>query len=170
MDFFKKLFYEVGIKKLCLTFHYTLAFVVSMAFFIICAVCTFATKTFDVTVLLNLYAYIMIYVGVVVTYITILSVFDKLQTINKPNAPFDWIAFYIGVCLFVTLGIIIVCIVYMFTHDVTEIASNLWFKLIGVFGGMFFVEAGGGYIYNSIKKKLNIESNQETLNEIVNPP
>ena len=150
----KQLIDKVGMKKLGLLMHYFLAILVSLTFFATSAVCTFTPQEIDMTVLLQLYLQIMTYCGIVITYITILSLFDKMQTMNKKNAKFDWIAFYIGLCLFITLSLIIVCIIYMFTREMNEITSKLWITLISIFGSMFIVESGGGYFYKGFKNKV----------------
>lgn len=145
---------NIGMKKMCLFIHYFFAIIVSMTFFVGCTVLTFIPQTVDVTVLMKLYVIIMIYCVVVIAYITILCIFEQMQTMNKRNTKFDWIAFFIGFCMFVTLGLIIVCIVYMFTHELNEITSKLWITLIAIFGSMFMVESGGGYIYKGYKNKI----------------
>ena len=145
---------NIGMKKMCLIGHYIFIIVVSLGFFTISAVCTFVPQRIDVTVLYQLYLLIMKYCGIVITYITILSIFDKMQTMNKRKSNFDFIAFFIGFCMFVTLALIITCIVYMFTHEINEITSKLWIALIGIFGSMFIVESGGGYIYKGYKNKI----------------
>ena len=154
MESLKHWIENIGMKKLCLFIHYIFAIVVSILFFVGCTVLTFTPQTVDVTVLMKLYVIIMIYCAVVITYITVLCIFEKMQTMNKKGSKFDWIAFFIGFCMFVTLGLIIVCIVYMFTHELTEISSKLWMALIAIFGSMFMVESGGGYIYKGYKNKI----------------
>ena len=115
----------------------------------------------------------MIYCGIVIAYITILSIFDKLQTMHNANTKFDFIAFFIGVALFFTIGLIIACIFFMFKKEITETEVKMWQIIIGIFGGVIFgAESVGGYIYKIFKKKFenkimndrieNVVSNEET--------
>ena len=169
MNLLKKCFEEIGIKKLALSFHYILAIGTSLLFFITCIVCTFIPQTVDITELKEIYKIIMIYCAVIILYITILCIFDKMQTMNKPDKDFDFIAFYIGFSMFVTLGLIIVCVIFMFTKNITDIEVNMWKILIGIFGGIFGIEAVGGYIYNIFKKKFEndkVEENTEPVGPV----
>ena len=84
---------------------------------------------------------------------------------NQKETKFDWIAFFIGFSMFVTLGLIIVCIIFMFKKSLTDIELQMWKTLIQVFGGMFITEAGGGYIYNIFKKKFSSSNNDNVLVE-----
>ena len=154
MNFIKQCFNEIGIKKLALLFHYTLAIATSLLFFMSCIVCTFIPQTIDITELKEIYKIIMIYCAVIIAYITIICIFDKMQTMNRPDKSFDFIAFYIGFAMFVTLGLIIVCVIFMFMKNMTDIELNMWKVLIGIFGSIFGIEAVGGYVYNIFKKKF----------------
>ncbi len=146
---------NIGMKKLCLFIHYGLAIAISLLFFIVCLVCTFTPNVVDISVLKTVWLWILGYCFIVITYITALSVLDNMQTMNKENTKFDFIAFFIGFSMFVTLGIIIVCIVFMFRKDINENEIRMWQFLIGIFGGMFGVEGVGGYIYKGFKNTLD---------------
>lgn len=154
IEFFNKVFTEIGVKKFWLSFHYGLAILTSLLVFIASFIGTFTPATYDITAIVHLWYRILIYCGVVVAYITILSIFDKMQEMNKARAKFDFIAFYIGFCMFVTLALIIVCVVFMFRHDINEQYISMWKFIIGIFGSMFGIEAFGGYIYKGYKNKL----------------
>ena len=147
----------IGMKKLCLFAHYGLAIGSSILFFVVSAIATFLPSTFDISALFDIWKLILIYCGVIVAYITILCIFQDMQTMNKARTKFDWVAFFIGFCMFTTLGLIIVCVVFMFTKQITDVELNMWKVLIGVFGGMFAIEGSGGYIYNIFKKKYDIQ-------------
>ncbi len=154
----------IGMKKICLFAHYGLAIGTSILFFIVSVIATFLPSTFDITALFNIWKLIIIYCVVIVTYITIKCIFNDLQTMNQKGTKFDWIAFFIGFSMFVTLGLIIVCIIFMFKKSLTDIELQMWRTLIQVFGGMFMTEAGGGYIYNIFKKKFeNKNSNEDNV-------
>ena len=161
IELLKKIFDEIGVKKFWLSFHYALAIITSISFFVMCVVCTFIPQEVSVNALLNIYKIIMIYCGVVIAYITILSIFDKMQTMNKKNTKFDFIAFYVGACLFITLGLIIACIIFMFKHECNETHKAVWIFLIGVFGAMFITQSSGGYINNIFKRKYGSLENDE---------
>ena len=165
IDFWKKIFGEIGVKKFWLSFHYGLAIITSLSVFVLCVICTLIPQTIDVGVLTNIYKIIMIYCGVVIAYITILSIFDKMQTMNKKNTKFDFIAFYVGTCLFITLGIIIACIIFMFKHECNETHKAMWIFLIGVFGAMFITQSSGGFINNIFKRKYGSLENEEKEQE-----
>lgn len=162
-NFWNQIFFEIGVKKFWLSFHYILAIVTSLSFFVMCIICTFIPQIIDVGALMNIYKIIMIYCGVVIAYITILSIFDKLQTMHNENTKFDWIAFYIGFCLFVTLALIITCVIFMFKHDFNETYIKMWQFLIGVFGSMFLGEALGGYLYKGFKNKYLSNINTDNV-------
>lgn len=165
---------NIGMKKMCLFIHYFFAIIVSMTYFVGCTVLTFMPQTVDVTVLLKLYVIIMIYCAVVIAYITILCIFEQMQTMNKRNTKFDWIAFFIGFCMFVTLGFAIACIVYMFTHDLTEVSAKMWVTILALFGFITGVECGGGYWYKGYKNNVLAKfglmplQNQENCQEKTN--
>ena len=154
----------IGMKKICLFAHYGLAIGTSLVFFILSVVGTFTPATIDITALTHIWRTILVYCAVVVAYITILCIFNDMQTMNKAKTKFDFIAFFIGFSMFVTLALIIVCIIFMFQKTLTELELKMWTTLIGIFGSMFGVEAGGGYIYNIFKKKfdLDVKKNLET--------
>lgn len=155
----------IGMKKICLFAHYGLAIGTSILFFIVSIIATFLPATFDITELFNIWKLILIYCGVIVAYITIKCIFEDFQTMNQKETKFDWIAFFIGFSMFVTLGLIIVCIIFMFKKSLTDIELQMWKTLIQVFGGMFMTEAGGGYIYNIFKKKFSTSNNDNALVE-----
>ena len=157
----------IGMKKLCLFAHYGLAISTSLIFFVLSVIGTFTPAIIDITALTHIWKTILVYCGVVVAYITVLCIFESMQTMNKARTKFDWIAFFIGFCMFTTLGLIIVCVIFMFTKQITDIELNMWKILIGVFGGMFAIEGGGGYIYNIFKKKFDIKKEEpmEVLGE-----
>ena len=156
----------IGMKKICLFAHYGLAIGISLIFFLLCIIATFLPGVYDVKALFDIYKLVLVYCGIVVAYITIVCIFDSLQTMNKAKSKFDFIAFFIGFSLFTTLALIIVCIVFMFIKTLTDIELNMWKHLIAVFGGMFMTEAGGGYIYNIFKKKFVItEQDKKTTEE-----
>lgn len=157
MQKIKEAIENIGMKKICLFAHYGLAIFASLLYFIVCIVCAFIPTYFGIDLLLQVYKTILIYCGVVVVIITIKSVFDDMQTINNPNSKFDVIGFIIGVSLFTTLGLIIVCIKFMFEKQLTEIEFQMWKHLLSIFGGMFITEAGGGYIYKIFKNKFKNE-------------
>lgn len=160
----------IGMKKICLFAHYGLAIGTSILFFIVSIVATFLPATFDITALFNIWKLILIYCGVIVAYITIKCVFTDLQTMHSKDTKFDYIAFFIGVSIFVTLGLIVVCIIFMFRKSLTDLELQMWKHLISIFGGMFMTEAGGGYVYNIFKKTINkkADSPEETQNKIEN--
>ena len=155
----------IGMKKLCLFAHYGLAIGTSILFFIASVIATFLPTTFNIQALFEIYKLILIYCAVIVAYITILCIFQDMQTMNRARTKFDWIAFFIGFCMFTTLGLIIVCIIFMFRKGLTDIELNMWKILIGVFGGMFAVEGGGGYVYNIFKKKFGLGETKEEQKE-----
>lgn len=155
----------IGMKKLCLFAHYGLAIGTSLVFFILSVIATFSPATYDITALGFIWKTILVYCAVVVAYITILCIFENLQTMNKPKTKFDFIAFFIGFSMFVTLALIVVCIVFMFNKSLTDIELQMWKTLIQVFGGIFITEAGGGYIYNIFKKKFGLGENKEEPKE-----
>ena len=158
----------IGMKKICLFAHYGLAIGTSILFFIISVIATFLPSTFDITALFNIWKLILIYCGVIVAYITIKCIFEDFQTMNQKETKFDWIAFFIGFSMFVTLGLIIVCIIFMFKKSLTDIELQMWKTLIQVFGGMFMTEAGGGYIYNIFKKFSNSNNDNVLVEEPTN--
>lgn len=174
MDKLKLWIENIGMKKLCLFIHYFFAIIVSMTYFVGCTVLTFTPQIVDVSVLFKLYVIIMIYCAVVIAYITILCIFEQLQTMNKKNTKFDVIAFFIGISLFVTLGFAIACVVYMFSHELSEIAAKMWVTIITLFGIINVVEGSGGYAYKSYKNKVlakfglkslqNQDNDQENIN------
>ena len=151
----------IGMKKLCLFAHYGLAIGTSLTFFIMSVIATFLPATYDVLAMFRIWQMILVYCAVVVAYITMLCIFESLQTMNKVKTKFDFIAFFIGFSMFVTLALIIVCIIFMFKKSLTDIELNMWKTLIQVFGGMFGVEAGGGYIYNIFKKKFDLDEKEK---------
>lgn len=155
MNLLKKCFEEIGIKKLALSFHYILAIGTSLLFFITCIVCTFIPQTVDITELKEIYKIIMIYCAVIILYITILCIFDKMQTMHDPNTKFDFIAFYIGIAMFFVIGLIITCVCFMFIKQINETEVKMWQIIIGIFGGVVFgAESVGGYIYKIFKAKF----------------
>ena len=147
----------IGMKKMCLFAHYGLAIGTSLVFFLLSVVATFLPAVYDIRALFDIYKLILIYCGVVVVYITILCIFNDMQTMNKARSKFDFIAFFIGFSMFVTLALIIVCIIFMFKKSLTDLELQMWKVLIQIFGGMFMTEAGGGYIYNIFKKKFALD-------------
>ena len=153
----------IGMKKICLFAHYGLAIGTSLVFFVLSVIATFSPATYDITALGFIWKTILIYCAVVVAYITIVCIFDSLQTMNKAKSKFDFIAFFIGFSMFVTLALIIVCIIFMFKKSLTDIELRMWSTLIQVFGSMFGIEAGGGYIYNIFKKKFGIDDKKEAV-------
>lgn len=155
----------IGMKKICLFAHYGLAIGTSILFFIVSVIATFLPATFDITELFNIWKLILIYCGVIVAYITIKCIFEDFQTMNQKETKFDWIAFFIGFSMLVTLGLIIVCIIFMFKKSLTDIEFQMWKHLISIFGGMFMTEAVGGYIYNIFKKKFSSSNNDNVLVE-----
>lgn len=155
----------IGMKKICLFAHYGLAIGTSLVFFILVVIATFLPATYDVLAMFKIWQMILVYCAVVVAYITILCIFENFQTMNKPKTKFDFIAFFIGFSMFVTLALIIVCIVFMFQKVLTEIELQMWKTLIQVFGEIFITEAGGGYIYNIFKKKFGLNENKEEPKE-----
>ena len=157
-DFWKKIFAEIGVKKFWLSFHYGLAIITSLSFFVMCVICTLIPQTIDVGVLTNIYKIIMIYCGVIVAFITIKCIFEDLADSEKK---IDWIAAFIGLSMLITLGIIIACIIFMFKRVLTDIERQMWGDLIKVFGGMFITQAGGGFIYNIFKKKSESKAKVE---------
>lgn len=165
----------IGMKKICLFAHYGLAIGTSIMFFIVSIVATFLPATFDITALYNIWKLILIYCGVVVALITIKCIFDDMQTMNKANTKFDFIAFFIGVALFVTIGLIIACVYFMYKKQITETEVKMWQIIIGIFGCVIFgAESVGGYIYNIFKKKFaSKEAMEETKapeeNKVENP-
>ena len=169
----KDLVETIGMKKLCLFAHYGLAIGTSILFFIVSVIATFHPATFDITSLFDIWKLILIYCGVIVAYITIKCIFEDFQTMNQKETKFDWIAFFIGFSMFVTLGLIIVCIVFMFKKLLTDIELQMWKTLIQIFGGMFMTEAGGGYIYNIFKKKFEnneqLKSNEQKEEQLAEP-
>lgn len=151
----------IGMKKLCLFAHYGLAIGTSLIFFILSVIATFSPATYDITALGFIWKTILVYCGVVVAYITILCIFESLQTMHNPNTKFDFIAFFIGVALFVTIGLIIACIYFMFTKQISETEVKMWQIIIGIFGGVIFgAESVGGYIYNIFKKKFGADKEE----------
>ena len=172
MEKIKEAIDKIGMKKICLFAHYGLAISTSIIFFIVSVVCTFIPMVVDITALSGIWKTILIYCGVVVAYITIKCIFSDLQTMNKVDTKFDFIAFFIGFSLFTTLALIIVCIVFMFNKVISDIELQMWKHLIAVFGGMFCTEAGGGYIYNIFKKKFafkeqEVKEPEEQKEEVV---
>ena len=161
IELLKKIFEEIGVKKFWLSFHYALAIITSISFFVMCIICTFIPQEVSINALLNIYKIIMIYCAVVIVYIGILCMFENLQTMNKPKTKFDFIAFYIGICLVITLGFTIACIIFMFKRECSEIHKALWMFVIGVFGAMFITQASGGYINNIFKRKYGSLDNDE---------
>lgn len=165
----------IGMKKICLFAHYGLAIGTSIIFFIVSVIATFLPATFDISALFGIWKTILIYCGVVVAYITIKCIFEDLQTIHTKETKFDFIAFFIGVALFVTIGLIIACIIFMFNKQITETEVKMWQIIIGIFGGVIFgAESVGGYIYNIFKKKFaSKEAMEETKapeeNKVENP-
>lgn len=156
---------KIGMKKLCLFFHYALGGGTTLLYLLLCGIATFLPATYDVSALTYIWQRMLIYVCVVVGYITILCIFESLQTMNKARTKFDFIAFFIGFSMFVTLGLIIVCVVFMFTKSINEIEFKTWQFIIGVFGGMFITEAGGGYLYKGYKNKLGINKEEPPVEE-----
>lgn len=150
---FKKI-EEFGFKKMVLLIHYIVAIIISIIYF---GFCLYATnepvRTFNIHGITQIYKYIIIYCVIVAIIVAILCMYDTMQTMNRKDTKFDFIAFFIGFCMLVTSLLIIVAIVFMFTHEMNEIQANMWKYLIGIFGSMFICEAGGGYIYNIFKKK-----------------
>lgn len=147
----------IGMKKICLFAHYGLAIGTSILFFIVSIVATFLPATFNISALFNIWKLIIIYCGVVAGFITIKCIFEDLQTIHTKETKFDFIAFFIGVALFVTIGLIIACIIFMFNKQITETEVKMWQIIIGIFGGVIFgAESIGGYIYNIFKKKFSM--------------
>ena len=148
----------IGMKKICLFAHYGLAISTSLLFFIVSIIATFLPAVFDISALYNIWKLILIYCGVIVAFITIKCIFEDLADSEKK---IDWIAVFIGSSMLITLGIIITCIIFMFKRGLTDIERQMWGDLIKVFGSMFITEAGGGYIYNIFKKKLESKAKVE---------
>lgn len=162
----------IGMKKICLFAHYGLAISISLLFFIVSIIATFLPAIFDISALYHIWKLILIYCGVIVAFITIKCIFEDLQTIHTKETKFDFIAFFIGVALFVTIGLIIACIIFMFNKQITETEVKMWQIIIGIFGGVIFgAESIGGYIYNIFKKKFSMpmagEETQEQKEEVV---
>ena len=155
----------IGMKTICLFAHYALAIGSSILFFIVSIIATFLPSTFDITALFGIWKLMLIYCAVVVVIITIKCIFNDLQTMHDKETKFDFIAFFIGVAMFVTIGLIVVCIIFMFNKPITDIEFQMWRHLISIFGGMFITEAGGGYIYNIFKKKFSSSNNDNVLVE-----
>lgn len=162
MSKIKEALETIGMKKICLFAHYGLAIGTSIIFFIVSVVCTFIPMVVDITALSGIWKTILIYCGVVVAYITIKCIFEDLQTIHTKETKFDFIAFFIGVALFVTIGLIIACIIFMFNKQITETEVKMWQIIIGIFGGVIFgAESVGGYVYNIFKKKFALKEQEE---------
>lgn len=161
---------EFGFKKVCLIAHYILAILVSVIYFGFILYGTMDQKNvYDTMVATDIYKKIMIYCVAVAVIIAVISLYEQMQTMNRKDTKFDFIAFFIGFSMLVTIGLIIVAIVFMFLKDLTEIQANFWKYLIGIFGSMFMVEAGGGYIYMIFKRKYGYNENKEEEKKIEEP-
>lgn len=145
---------EFGFKKMTLLAHYILGILSSIVYF---GFCLYATneqvKVFDIRGITQIYRYIIIYCIIVAVIVAILSLYEQMQTMHKKDTKFDFIAFYIGFSMVFTAGLIITAIVFLYMKDLTQIEADFWKYLIGIFGSMFIVQSGGGYIYNIFKKK-----------------
>lgn len=163
----KEVIETIGMKKICLFAHYGLAIFTALTFFILSVVATFLPGMYDVSALFEITKLIFIYVGVVVAYITIKCIFNDLQTMNRPKTKFDFIAFFIGWSMFVTLAFAITCIVYMFQKQLTDVELQMWKIIIATSGGITLGEIGGGYVYNIFKKKFGITESKDEQQEII---
>ena len=165
----KEVLETIGMKKICLFAHYGLAISTSILFFVVSVVATFMPATINVSALFDIWKLILIYCAVIVVIITIKCIFDDLQTMHNKETKFDFIAFFIGVAMFVTIGLIIACIYFMFNKQITETEVKMWQIIIGIFGGVIFgAESVGGYIYNIFKKKFENKDIIEEAEEVAN--
>lgn len=159
---------EFGFKKMTLLAHYILAILSSIVYF---GFCLYATneqvRVFDIRGITQIYRYIMIYCVIVAVIVAIISLYEQMQTMNKKDTKFDFIAFFIGFSMVFTAGLIITAIVFLYMKDLTQIEADFWKYLIGIFGSMFIVQSGGGYIYNIFKKKYS--KNEEPPIESTTP-
>lgn len=159
---------EFGFKKMTLLAHYILAILSSVVYF---GFCLYATneqvRVFDIRGITQIYRYIMIYCVIVAVIVAILSIYESMQTMHNKDTKFDFIAFFIGATMLITVALIIAAIVFMYNKELSETQADFWKFLISIFGSMYICQSGGGYIYNIFKKKYT--KNEEPPIESTTP-